>query len=359
MKKQNGISLVALIITIIVMVILAGIIIVSAVADGGVIDRAQGAVKENERANVQEIITSSYVFKENASQNNVYVYLDLGKTGISIYKNLTSNGFTVINAEKTTDENGNIVNTVKVDEENKKIDVNVEGKYGNYTGTVKEKGLEEDVEIVSKENNNIDDENTGNIGDTGNTSDTVGNPEETTGEPSDTTEDVENNGLVFGKFYNYQDDVKFMFSKNYDHCILWISTEGYGMWPYEYDESTQNLKISEVGMDAIVSENGETIEQDGMVIQLTEETYPYEKFSFNDNEYYQGVYYNNTEGVQTYIALYIRESGSYDVTTASVGSNKGWANPDLNVCFENLGITRIDNKNLQLNDKTYTLLEEF
>ena len=69
MRKQNGITLVVLIITIIVMTILAGVVIVTAVMDGGILDRAQTALRENERAEVEDIVIASYVYKTTASTN--------------------------------------------------------------------------------------------------------------------------------------------------------------------------------------------------------------------------------------------------------------------------------------------------
>jgi len=54
MKKQNGITLVALVITIIVLLILAGVSISLALGQNGVLTRASGAVSANERAKVVE-----------------------------------------------------------------------------------------------------------------------------------------------------------------------------------------------------------------------------------------------------------------------------------------------------------------
>ena len=54
MKKQNGITLVALIITIIVMLILAGVAITVAVGDTGVINKAQTATESQKYKTVKE-----------------------------------------------------------------------------------------------------------------------------------------------------------------------------------------------------------------------------------------------------------------------------------------------------------------
>ena len=134
MKNQKGITLVALIITIIVMVILAGVIIVSAVADGGIIDRAQGAMKENERAEAEELVLASYVYKTTASTTTVGT-LDLNATADAIYENLTTNGFTLMDGNTQAGAGSDVL-------EGDKINLNIVGKHGNYSGTVTEKGLE-------------------------------------------------------------------------------------------------------------------------------------------------------------------------------------------------------------------------
>lgn len=59
LKKQNGITLVALVITIIVLLILAGISIKIAVS-GGLLERAQGAVKTNTEQTQKEAIELGY-----------------------------------------------------------------------------------------------------------------------------------------------------------------------------------------------------------------------------------------------------------------------------------------------------------
>ena len=145
MKNQKGITLVALIITIIVMVILAGVIIVSAVADGGIIDRAQGAMKENERAEAEELVLASYVYKTTASTTTVGT-LDLNATADAIYENLTTNGFTLMDGNTQAGAGSDIL-------EGDKINLNIVGKHGNYSGTVTDKGLENGLQ--EKEDNII------------------------------------------------------------------------------------------------------------------------------------------------------------------------------------------------------------
>lgn len=143
MKNQKGISLVALIVTIIVMVILAAVIIISTVADGGVIDRAESAMKEKERAEAEELVMSSYVYKTMASTTSTTALLNLEETADAIYENLTSNGFTLMNGNTEASSGTNILN-------GHVINLNIVGKHGNYEGTVTEKGLEGGLKIVEE-----------------------------------------------------------------------------------------------------------------------------------------------------------------------------------------------------------------
>ena len=136
MKNQKGITLVALIITIIVMVILAGVIITAAVADGGIIYRAEEAMKKNEIAEAEELVIASYVYKTTAAMTTVGT-LDLTLTADAIYKNLTSNGFELMDGNVKAGSGSDIL-------EGDKINLNIIGKHGEYTGTVTENGLEKD-----------------------------------------------------------------------------------------------------------------------------------------------------------------------------------------------------------------------
>lgn len=148
MKTNKGITLVALIITIIVMVILAGIIIVSAVADGGIIDRAQTAMKEQEQAEIDEIIMESYVYKTTAS-TNIYAELDMVETAKAIYKNLTSNNYTLLDARGVEMPEGlkeeQIVGRLLVEDI---ISLKIKGKHSQYIAKVDETGnrkIEDDI----------------------------------------------------------------------------------------------------------------------------------------------------------------------------------------------------------------------
>lgn len=159
MKKQNGITLIALIITIIVMLILAGVAISMAVGDNGIIERTQTAIRESERADVQEIIIGSYVFKVTGSFNSL-AYIDIPKTGIAIYENLEANGFEVKEPDEVLDENGNNIKDENGDNvlsaplvkdevtgEITGIDVTVKGNHGEYNGKIESSGLVGDVTV--------------------------------------------------------------------------------------------------------------------------------------------------------------------------------------------------------------------
>ena len=113
MKKQSGITLVALIITIIVMVILAGVVIVTAVMDGGIIDKAQTALRENERAEVEDIVIASYVYKTTASMNTVG-QLDLEETAKALYSNLTGSNYKIKTVVEIKNTNKSKIGKIKV-----------------------------------------------------------------------------------------------------------------------------------------------------------------------------------------------------------------------------------------------------
>ncbi|MGN1299181.1 MAG: type II secretion system protein, partial [Candidatus Scatovivens sp.] len=145
-KSKKGITLVALIITIIVMLILAGIIIASAVADGGVIDRTQQAMKGKERAEVEEITMSGYVYNTTEPIANEKIVLDMEQTADAIYQNLTLNKFTLI----SNIGDGEAKSGVDILNEDKdEIDLTVIGKYGEYSGKINKNGLIGKIKIGS------------------------------------------------------------------------------------------------------------------------------------------------------------------------------------------------------------------
>lgn len=67
-KEQKGITLVALVITIIVLLILAGVSISLVVGNNGVLTRASDAVNKNTVANVREKVTMAFASAEMAYQ---------------------------------------------------------------------------------------------------------------------------------------------------------------------------------------------------------------------------------------------------------------------------------------------------
>ena len=141
MKESKGITLVALIITIIVMVILTGVIIITSVSDGGVFDKAEMAMKENERAEAEELILSSYIYKTVASTTSTVALLNLESTADAIYENLTTNKFTLMDGSIQANSGSNIL-------KGQSIVLNIIGKHGKYGGIVTENGLDGRLKIL-------------------------------------------------------------------------------------------------------------------------------------------------------------------------------------------------------------------
>ena len=90
MKKQKGITLVALIITIIVMLILAGVAISLVTGEKGVMTQAETANAKMEQSSIEDIIETSYYYDKNNPGK-----LDYTKTKEAIENNLKSVGYTV------------------------------------------------------------------------------------------------------------------------------------------------------------------------------------------------------------------------------------------------------------------------
>ena len=102
-NKSNGITLVALIITIIVMLILVGVVISLVTGNKGVITQAEKANAKMEQENIKETIQTSYYYDEKKPGK-----LDYIKTKDSIEKKLISAGY-VVNIE-----DGSFPITIKV-----------------------------------------------------------------------------------------------------------------------------------------------------------------------------------------------------------------------------------------------------
>ena len=127
MKGYKGITLIALIITIIVMLILAGVVISMMTNDSGVIARAEKANATMEQKNIEETIQTSYHYDKDNAGN-----LEYGETKEAIEKNLKAAGY-----------------TVNVEDSDFPITVKVTGKTGTYSYSIKEKGNIENKEIIS------------------------------------------------------------------------------------------------------------------------------------------------------------------------------------------------------------------
>lgn len=91
LKKQNGITLVALVITIIVLLILAGVTLSMVVGDNGILTRAKQSQFETEQAKVKEEVemaladlSASFQVKRATDSSSTYttgaVYTELSKT---------------------------------------------------------------------------------------------------------------------------------------------------------------------------------------------------------------------------------------------------------------------------------------
>ena len=100
MKKQSGITLVALVITIIVLLILAGVSISLVMGNNGVLTQASSAVIENKKADVREAVSMALAATEtiyygkwtaNTSITRDSVYAD---TAVGFAKQLENLGYT-------------------------------------------------------------------------------------------------------------------------------------------------------------------------------------------------------------------------------------------------------------------------
>ena len=82
MKKQKGITLIALIITIIVLLILAGVSISLVVGQNGILEKSQEAVTETKKASIEEQIQLAWAaceteFIVNSKAQNRSKYFDI------------------------------------------------------------------------------------------------------------------------------------------------------------------------------------------------------------------------------------------------------------------------------------------
>ena len=85
-NKQAGITLIALVITIIIMIVLASVSINAIVGDNGIITQAQNATVQNSIANLEEYLQELYVENYDTIANSSYESKLEGLAGITAYK---------------------------------------------------------------------------------------------------------------------------------------------------------------------------------------------------------------------------------------------------------------------------------
>ena len=118
LKRKNGITLIALIITIVILLVLA-VVTINAVQDGGIISSAKNATKEHGKAEEKEKVTLAALNSKLENQGEVTktglqamlpneTIYDLGET-FEVYFDKTKNCYVV-------DKNGNIIDDYVVEE---------------------------------------------------------------------------------------------------------------------------------------------------------------------------------------------------------------------------------------------------
>lgn len=115
MKNQKGITLIALVITIIVLLILAGVTIAMLTGKNGILNKATGAVSETEKATAEEAIKMEVY-------NNIAT--NEGTFNLTTFTNITTNSDYTYNVEEWGENN---TKTTK--------DVTVTGKDSKAIGT--------------------------------------------------------------------------------------------------------------------------------------------------------------------------------------------------------------------------------
>ena len=148
MKKTDGITLISLIITIIVMIILAGIALSFSVGENGIVNKTQTALMENERSEIEEIIITSYIYKPTASINTVGK-LDLEKTTKAIYLNLTQKNFNIKTSTGAEAQRYEDIYT----EGATSIILRITGKQGIYEGILEKNGLKDGIKNIVETTN--------------------------------------------------------------------------------------------------------------------------------------------------------------------------------------------------------------
>ena len=143
MENKRGITLVALVITIIIMIILAGISINAIVGDNGILNQSRNAKIRSEDAKQKEALNIAW----NARLTKFYEDLSSGKTTLEQMHTY----FTAEELNKELANNGRIT-SIEYNATEKEFDIKYESDTGvNYTGKIKLSG--EIVSFVRGESN--------------------------------------------------------------------------------------------------------------------------------------------------------------------------------------------------------------
>lgn len=105
MKSQKGITLIALVITIIVLLILAGVTIAMLTGKNGILNKATGAVSETEKATAEEAIKMEVY-------NNIAT--NEGTFNLTTFTNITTNSDYTYNVEEWGENNTKATKDVTV-----------------------------------------------------------------------------------------------------------------------------------------------------------------------------------------------------------------------------------------------------
>ena len=151
MKKQKGITLIALVITIIVLLILAGITIATVTGDNGIIKNANDAKEQTEIAEEKEIVEKATVqamgnnkrgnLVEDELQEQLDKITDNGKTEVSDVGDEFEVVFIDSNRYYTIDKDGNVEGAYEIIEDKYPGDITV-GKDGEELDGSEEKPYE-------------------------------------------------------------------------------------------------------------------------------------------------------------------------------------------------------------------------
>ena len=120
MRKQEGITLIALVITIIVLLILAGVTIAMLTGENGILGRATQSRADTKITNAEEIIAvnvadevSKYYEEKYVNNSTSVTLLNAFNTGVTTAQSQIDSDITVTNAV-TADANGKLSGTVTV-----------------------------------------------------------------------------------------------------------------------------------------------------------------------------------------------------------------------------------------------------